>query len=207
MDRPNRPIPTNKAVFVFTRNLPFSFSHFQRMDGLSPRPGTHLVNSVSRSACACSRERLAIGPLSKDRELKTEDEQHRLITHLPELRRHRVDVSSIPVKSRLDCEILPTADSEGHWRSVDAAANIELPEFLQTGVVVGHHRAIREAGYQEAARGRESRAVVGIRDVQFLPDLAGKWVCDADVCFVPVDVSARGAIKLSGGVLSVVLGQ
>src|ERR1700730_7578173 len=70
---------------------------------------------------------------------ETEDEQHRLIAQFPQFRRHRVDVSCISAEPRLDSDILPPTDLKGHRRRIDAAANIELPQFFQAGVVVGRH--------------------------------------------------------------------
>ena len=115
---------------------------------------------------------------------ETKYEQHRLIAHVAKLGRHRVDVQRIAVEPRLNRHILFTADLKGHGRSVDAASEVEVPQAVQGGIIVGGHRPVGEAGDQEATCRSESGAVVGIRDVQPILDLAREWVCDHDVGLV-----------------------
>src|SRR5215470_8797558 len=103
----------NNGNFAFTTNLLFSLS--VPTHGKAP-PFTSSVQCNTRLAYV----RFAIGHSVGTRNLQAEDKQHRLITQLPEFRRHRIDVSSIPVETRLDCEILLAADLEGHRRRVDA---------------------------------------------------------------------------------------
>jgi hypothetical protein len=95
--------------------------------------------------------------------LQTKDEQHCLTPHVAEFGCHRVDVERVAVEPCLHRHVLFPADFEGHWRRVDAASKVEMPQLIQGGVIVGRHGSISKARYQEAARRREGRAVVGIR--------------------------------------------
>jgi hypothetical protein len=72
---------------------------------------------------------------------KPKDEQHRLIAHLAKLRRHRVDVQRISIEARLNGNILLAAYLEGHWRGIDAATDVEMPQPIKAHVIVGGHVA------------------------------------------------------------------
>src|ERR1700683_1829375 len=86
---------------------------------------------------------------ARRRNLQTKNEQHRLIPHLAKLRRHRIDVESIAVEPRLDCNELLAAHLECHRRCIDAASDVEMPKLIQSGVIVGRHRSVSEARYEE----------------------------------------------------------
>src|SRR5262249_52683555 len=146
---PERKSPPDRCRKItgisLSRQISFFHCQFQRTEKRhhSPLP----FSATLGLRMFASQSDILLGP----KNLQAEDKQHRLITQLSEFRRHRIDVSSIPVETRLDCEILLAADLEGHRGRVDAAADIEPPQFFQTGVVVSDRGAVRKAGYQQAA--------------------------------------------------------
>ena len=55
-------------------------------------------------------------------------------------------------------------------------------------IVIGSERSIDEAREEEAAGRRERCAVIGIRLVDLLLELAGKGIDDDDVGFIALDI-------------------
>src|SRR5262249_32715522 len=69
-----------------------------------------------------------------------EHEQHRLIALLLEFRREHMLVQCNPAQPGQDRDILPAVDLEGHWRRVESHPDVDPPELLQCGVVIGDER-------------------------------------------------------------------
>src|SRR5260370_41788979 len=75
-----------------------------------------------------------------------EHEQHGLVAHLPDLRRLRQLGPGRPARARQDRDVLLAVDLEAHRRRAEAGADVDLPELLKRGVVVGREGAIEQPG-------------------------------------------------------------
>src|SRR5215468_3690901 len=133
-----------------------------------------------------------------------EHEQHRLMAHFAKLWRIYECGLGDPAKPRQDCNILLTASLEGHGRSVEAGADINLPKLLKAGVVIGSERSIDQAREEEAAGRREGCAVIWISFVDLFLYLTGKRIDDDDVGLVALGILVRATryypIGVSAGV-------
>src|SRR5262245_2942336 len=86
-----------------------------------------------------------------------EHEQHGLVALLLELGDELVLAARDRAQPRQDRDVLLAVDLERHRRRVEAGADVDLPELLHAGVVVGGKGAVGEAGEDEpAARGQRA---------------------------------------------------
>ena len=89
--------------------------------------------------------------------------------------------------------ILLTVHLEGHWRRVEADADIDLPQLFQRGVIVGDERPIRVGRENHAAGSGKGAAIVRVRHVHLALDLAGERVEGREISLVPVSGPVIGA--------------
>src|SRR5271165_1183708 len=119
------------------------------------------------------------------RALQPEYEQHGLVSHLAQLGRQDEPALGNLTQSRHDGDILPAVRLEGNWRGIEAASDIDLPQLLESYVIIGGKRSIAKAREQKAAGCREGGAVVWIGNAHPVLDLAGERIGDDDVGFRP----------------------
>src|SRR6266496_2198046 len=114
------------------------------------------------------------------------DVEHCGVTLILEL--GRVDEPGLARGRRPGCDrkVLLAADLEGHRRCGEARADIDLPEFVERGVVEGGNGAVHEREEDKPAAGRERPAVVRVTKMDVLLDLAGHRVDGGQVAFIAV---------------------
>src|SRR6185503_14868822 len=105
-----------------------------------------------------------------------ENVEHRSRLHLLQFG-CRIDEPLVPGPAQADQngEVLFAINREGHWRCVDAATRVELPELLQRLGIKRHHFAGWLAGEDEI-RSRKHPSQIRERGFQFAGDLAGGYV-------------------------------
>ena len=130
--------------------------------------------------------------------LQPEHEQHGLVALLLEFGDELVLAARDRAQPGEDGDVLLAAHLERHRRRVEAGADVDLPELLHAGVVVGGKGAVGEAAENQAAGGRERAAVVGIRHVHGLLDLAGERIGGGEVRFEALDLLVGAALPIAG---------
>src|SRR5262249_24056066 len=83
-------------------------------------------------------------------------------------------------------------------RRVEAGADVDLPELIHGGVVIGGKRAVGEAGEHQSAAGAERTAVIRIGDVHGLLDLADERIGDREVGLVALCLLVGAALPVAG---------
>src|SRR6516164_5298614 len=78
-----------------------------------------------------------------------EDIKHGRIADLLQLRRVDELRSCGRAQARRDGEVLFAVDLERHRRRTEASADVDLPQFVQRGVVVGRDGAVQESEEDE----------------------------------------------------------
>ncbi len=106
------------------------------------------------------------------------------------------------VRSRRDCHILLAVDLKGHGRRREGRADIDLPHFVERGVVRGRDGAIRPAKTRPRPRGQHA-GKVRVRQVEVLLDLLGHRIDGREVTFHAPD---RGGVAAIPAALAIVLG-
>src|SRR5215472_4319685 len=89
------------------------------------------------------------------RHLQSEDEQHRLIALIAQLRCQGESTFADVADAGKNGDVLLTTGLEGHGRRVEACPDIEFPDLIEAGVVIGDEAAIHEGGENETARRRQ----------------------------------------------------
>src|SRR6202521_5347142 len=129
--------------------------------------------------------------------LQCEDIQHGRVALLLEFR--RVDELGLGGSTwpRRDRQILLAVDLEGHRRRAKARADIDLPQFVERGVVERRNRAVQQPEEDQSAGGGKRARVVRVAQVHALLDLAGHRVDGGQVAFKAFRSLAEAAVPAS----------
>src|SRR5580704_19777174 len=110
--------------------------------------------------------------------------KHGRVAHLLELGRVDEPRFRSPARPRRDRHELLAVHFEAHRRRGDARADVEFPQLLERGVVIGGDGAVEERVEYESAAGRERAGIVRVAQVHALLDLAGHRVDGGKIAFV-----------------------
>src|SRR5215470_77040 len=111
---------------------------------------------------------------SYKRRSQREDIKHSRIADLLQLRRVDELRPRRRAQARRDGEVLLAVDLERHRRRTEASADVDLPQLVQRGVVVGSDGAVEESQEDEPAGGRERTRIVRVAQVHALLYVAGQ---------------------------------
>src|SRR5260370_3591039 len=125
----------------------------------------------------------SIHPTYNSHVSQPEHVQHRGVALFLDLRRVHERAPAGGVEAGCDGDVLLAANLERHRRSVEAGADVELPQLLQRRVVIGRHRSVGQADEDEAAGGPHAAADPGSAQVDAFPDLARNGVERRQVAF------------------------
>ena len=137
------------------------------------------------------------------RSSQPEHEQHQRVALIAQLRRIGQPAARHRARTRHDRHVLFAVDLESHRRGGEARADVDLPQLLEAGVVVGRHRTIEQRGEDQPAAGRQRARVVRVLHCHALLDLAGERVDGGDAAFPTIGCLRQAAVPAE---LLVVLG-
>src|SRR5258708_7707077 len=112
----------------------------------------------------------SIHPTYNSHVSQPEHVQHRGVALFLDLRRVHERAPAGGVEAGCDGDVLLAAHLERHRRSIEAGADVELPQLLQRGVVIGRHRSVGEADEHQAAGGFPRAADARIAQGDVRPD-------------------------------------
>src|SRR5712671_3938359 len=123
--------------------------------------------------------------------------QHDCIALLSEFRCIDKPRSGCRARSRDDRDILLAIDFERHRRRGKARTDVDLPQFVERGVIERRNGTVEQREKHEPAAGRERAAEIRVDQVHALFDLAGQRVGGLEVAFPPFGGGRKAAVPAS----------